>query len=78
MARYGRVPSNISQLGYELMLFFGQQLQTNGVYFQDGLNKTELIPGHLFQGFRFQNARDNQLVPFIKFRGGVLQLVEKR
>ena len=75
---YGKVPSNLSQLGYEMMLFFGNQLKTNGVYFQDALNKSEVIPGHLFQGFRYQDNRDNQMVPFVRFRDGILTLVEKR
>lgn len=78
LKEYGRVPSNLSQLGYELMLFFGNQLKTNGVYFQDGLNKAEFLPGYLSQGFKYQYSRDNQLVPFVKFKGGVLNLVEKR
>jgi ABC-type branched-subunit amino acid transport system substrate-binding protein len=78
MKAYGKVPSNLSKLGYELMLFFGNQLKTNGVYFQDGLNKAENIPGYLSQGFKYQNSRDNQSVPFVKFRGGVLTLIEKR
>lgn len=76
--RYGRVPSNFSQLGYEMMLFFGNQLKTNGVYFQDALNSAEFLQGHLFRGFRYQFSRDNQLVPFAKFRDGVLTLIEKK
>ena len=78
LSKYGKVPSNVALLGYEMMLFYGNQLKTNGVYFQDGLNKTEFIPGHLFQGFRFQFSRANQHVPFVKFRNGVLALVGKR
>ena len=78
LSKYGKVPSNVSQLGYEMMLFYGNQLKTNGVYFQDGLNNAEFIPGHLLQGFRFQHSRDNQHVPFVKFRNGVLSLAGKR
>lgn len=78
LRKYGKVPSNLSVRGYEMMLFFGNQLKTNGVYFQDGLNNAELVPGHLFQGFRYQFSRDNQLVPFVKFQDGVLTLVETR
>lgn len=78
LRKYGRVPSNLSILGYEMMLVFGNQLKTNGVYFQDGLNNTEVLPGYMFQGFRYQYSRDNQLVPFTKFRDGVLTLIEKR
>lgn len=76
MNKYGKVPSKLSLLGYEMMLFFGNQLQTNGVYFQDGLNDHEVIPGYLFQGFRYQHSRDNQLVPLVTFKGGVLTLVK--
>lgn len=75
---YGKVPSNLSQLGYEMMLFFGNQLKTNGVYFQDGLNNAEFFPGHLSQGFKYQFSRDNQVVPFVKFGNGVLKLIETR
>lgn len=78
LSAYGKVPSNVALVGYEMMLFFGNQLKTNGVYFQDGLNKEEIIPGYLFQGFKYQFSRDNQLVPFVKFRNGVLTLVENR
>lgn len=75
LAKYGKAPSKLSQLGFEMMLFYGNQLKKNGVYFQDGLNNTAFIPGHLFQGFKYQYSRDNQHVPFVKFRSGVLTLV---
>lgn len=76
LKKYGKVPSNFSQLGYEMMLLFGGQLKTNGVYFQDGLNNTEFIPGHLFQGFSYEYSRDNQVIPFARFRDGVLTLIK--
>lgn len=76
MEKYGKVPSNLAQRGYEMMLFFGNQLKTNGVYFQDGLNNAEFIPGHLFEGYRYQYTRDNQVVPIVKFQGGVLRLIK--
>jgi hypothetical protein len=78
LKKYGRAPSNLSQLGYEMMLLFGNQLKTNGVYFQDGLQSAKSLPGYLFQGFNFQDARDNQVVPFVKFVDGKLALVEVR
>lgn len=77
LEKYGRVPSRLSLLGYEMMLLFGNQLETNGVYFQDGLNSAGFLPGHLFQGFKYQYTRDNQVVPFVKFKDGVLTLIEK-
>lgn len=77
MEKYGKVPSNLAQRGYEMMLFFGNQLKTNGVYFQDGLNNAEFIPGHLFEGYRYQYTRDNQVVPIVKFQGGVLRIIKR-
>jgi hypothetical protein len=59
-----------------MMLFFGNQLRKNGVYFQDGLNNTEFVPGHLFQGFKYAYSRDNKLVPFARFKNGVLTLIK--
>jgi ABC-type branched-subunit amino acid transport system substrate-binding protein len=76
MKKYGKLPSKLSQLGYEMMLLFGNQLQKNGVYFQDGLNNTDFIPGYLFQGFKYQYTRDNQVVPFVKFQDGVLTVIK--
>jgi hypothetical protein len=75
---YGRTPSAFAKIGYESMLFLGQQLKKNGVYFQDGLSKESFIPGFLSEGFNFQSSRDNQLVPFVKFNEGELVLIEKR
>jgi tetratricopeptide (TPR) repeat protein len=76
--RHGRTPSNFAKLGYEFMLFAGQQLKKNGVYFQDGMSKEKFIPGYLSEGYNFQFGRDNQLVPFVRFIGGELRVIGKR
>lgn len=78
IAEHGRSVSNVAKMGYEFMLFLGQQLQTNGVYFQEGLNKAGAIPGYLGQGFNYTDSRDNQVVPFVTFKNGELFLIEKR
>jgi hypothetical protein len=75
---HGRTPSPVARMGYEFMLFFGNQLKTNGVFFQDGLSKAGTLPGYLFEGFNYQNSRNNELVPFITVKKGELTLVEKR
>jgi tetratricopeptide (TPR) repeat protein len=75
--RYGRVPSTFAKMGFELMLFYGNQLKTNGVFFQEGLSKAEQ-PGYLSEGFDYKNTRDNNLIPFIRFRRGELVVIEKR
>ncbi len=76
LRKYGKPATSLALRGYEMMLFFGNQLQQNGVYFQDALNNTGFIPGHLFQGFRYQYTRDNQVVPFVRFRNGIPTLIE--
>jgi hypothetical protein len=75
---HGRTPSTTARMGYEFMLFFGNQLKTNGVYFQDGLSKSTAFPGYLGEGFNYQFGRDNQLVPFVRFKNGQITLIEKR
>lgn len=75
LSKYGRAPSKVSQLGFEMMIFYGNQLNKNGVYFQEGLNNAEFVPGYLFQGFNYQYSRNNQHVPFVKFKDGVLTLI---
>jgi tetratricopeptide (TPR) repeat protein len=75
---HGRTPSLYSKMGYEFMLFTGNQLKKNGAYFQDGMNKEKAINGYLTQGFNYQFSRDNQLIPFIRFKNGGAVLVDKR
>jgi tetratricopeptide (TPR) repeat protein len=75
---HGRVPSDYAKMGYEFMLLMGNQLKKYGVYFQEGLNEQEVIPGVLNEGYNFQFSRNNQLIPFIRFEGGELKVIEKR
>ena len=75
---HGREASTVARIGYELMLFIGNQLKTNGVYFQDGLSRAGTLPGFLSEGFHYGSNRDNQLVPFIGMQKGELILIEKR
>lgn len=80
--KHGRVStgnpySDYAKLGYEFMLFIGHLLQRYGVYFQDALNQQK-FPGYLTEGYDFQHARDNQLVPFVMFKEGSLVLVDKK
>ena len=73
---HGRVTSTIPytdyvKTGYDFMLFAGNMLKAHGVYFQDALNRKE-IKGYLTEGYNFQFSRDNQHVPFIRFKDGEL------
>lgn len=76
--KHGRVPNHFAKTGYEMMLFFGNQLKTNGVYFQEGLSKAGIVPGYLYEGFDYRYTRDNNLIPFIRFKRGELVVIEKR
>jgi tetratricopeptide (TPR) repeat protein len=78
LKKHGRTATNVARMGYEFMMLMGNQLKTHGVYFQDGLSKSGIIPGYLTEGFDFQINRDNNLVPFITFKRGALTLIEKR
>jgi hypothetical protein len=73
---HGRVPSAHAKMGYELMLFAGNQLRENGVYFQEGLNRKGYFPGYLYQGYNFQQSRSNQFVPFIRYEDDRMKVIQ--
>jgi hypothetical protein len=73
---HGRVPSAHAKLGYELMLFAGNQLRENGVYFQEALNRKGYFPGYLYQGYNFQYSRSNQFVPFIRYAEDRMKVIQ--
>jgi tetratricopeptide (TPR) repeat protein len=75
---HGKQASNMARLGFELLIFAGQQLKQHGVYFQEGLQKAGVIPGYMGEGFDYRFGRDNQLVPFTTFKMGEQTLIEKR
>jgi tetratricopeptide (TPR) repeat protein len=73
---HGRVPSLHAKMGYELMLFTGNQLKENGVYFQEALNRKGFFPGVLYQGYNFQFSRSNQFVPFIRYEDDRMKMIQ--
>ncbi|SHH14159.1 substrate-binding protein [Chryseolinea serpens] len=75
---HGRAPSNYAVLGYAYMLFVGNELKKNGVYFQDALAKEGIIPGNLTEGYNYQQGRSNELVPFVRFEEGEMKVLERR
>lgn len=76
--KHGRVPTSYASGGYELMMFLGNQLKKNGVYFQEAMSKAGTIPGYLTEGYNYQAGRSNDLVPFIRFEAGNMKVVEKK
>jgi ABC-type branched-subunit amino acid transport system substrate-binding protein len=75
---HGRTPTAYASTGYELMLFLGNQLKKNGVYFQDALSKAGVVPGYITEGHNYQLGRSNDLVPFIRFEAGNMKVIEKK
>ncbi len=78
--KHGRSPNSLStnyaRIGYELMLLLGHALKKYGVYVQDGFN-TETQHGFLTGGFDFRFTNYNQLVPFVEFKDGSLEVIAK-
>lgn len=75
---HGRIPTVYASIGYEMMLFLGNQLKKNGVYFQEGLTRAGVIPGYMTEGYNYQSGRSNELIPFVKFDNGIIKVVDKR
>lgn len=75
---HGRMPSAYAKMGYEFMLFAGKQLKKSGVYFQEGMNQEQFIPGQLVEGYNFQLSRDNQHIPFVRFKKDKVLIIDKK
>ena len=65
---YQTVPSEFHFMGYEVIRFLGKILQKNGKYFQNGFAEDKYVPGYLSEGFDYQGANDNQVVPMVGVR----------
>jgi len=73
---HGTLPSSYAQKGYEFMMVLGHALKEFGVYFQDGSTKA-IVPGVLTFGYQMMPTHDNGIVPFISFKGGKLEAINK-
>jgi tetratricopeptide (TPR) repeat protein len=73
---HGALPSSYAQKGYEFIMILGHALKRFGVYFQDGLMKTK-VPGVLTFGYQMMPTHDNGLVPFVSFKEGRLEAINK-
>jgi hypothetical protein len=71
-----RQPTSINQFsGYDIIALAGQLLSENGVYFQSGLITGKIYQGKVFEAYRYGYAQDNQIVPIVKMKESVLQIV---
>ena len=66
-----------AKVGFEFMMFIGRLLNRNGVYFQQGFASQSKIEGWLYTGYNFQEARDNQFIPFISFKDGQMTALNR-
>jgi hypothetical protein len=73
---HGMLPNSYAQKGYEFMMVLGHSLKRYGVYFQESLMK-ERVPGALTSGYQMLPTHDNGLVPFISFKQGRLEPINK-
>ncbi len=73
---HGILPGSYAQKGYEFIMVLGHALKKYGVYFQENL-MNDRIPGVLTFGYQMQATHDNKVVPFISFRGGRLEAINK-
>jgi hypothetical protein len=73
---HGVLPSSYAQKGYEFLMVLGHSLKMYGVYFQEGLMKAR-APGVLTSGYQMLPTHDNGLVPFVSFRQGRLEPINK-
>ncbi|WP_340154002.1 ABC transporter substrate-binding protein [uncultured Marivirga sp.] len=73
--KFNKLPSQYSYDGYETMWFFGTQLIEFGNYFQYGLYNEGFQNGHLYFGFDYTNANDNQVVPIMKMQDLELKML---
>lgn len=64
-----------AKVGFEFMMFVGHSLNRSGIYFQQELSKQGKIDGYFTSGFDFHAARDNQYVPFVYFKDGLMKTV---
>jgi hypothetical protein len=71
-----RQPASINQFsGFDIISLAGQLLNEHGVYFQNGLKSGEIYQGKVFEAYKYGFAQDNQIVPIVKMKESVLQIV---
>jgi tetratricopeptide (TPR) repeat protein len=78
LATHGVYPTPQAVAGFEFMLWVGKALHQHGSYFVPGLQTTGFQPGAIYQGFDYTGSQDNQYVPFVRFVGGQLVVVNPR
>lgn len=66
-------PGLYARVGFEFMLFLGQQLKSSGgAALKEKISAAGSLEGFLSGGFNFRGTADNQVVPFIIFKDGAL------
>lgn len=76
--RYGVYPSKHAIIGYDLMFYFGTQLQESGKYFQLDLGIKGTVAGQLSPGLNYANTQYNAYVPVMGWDGNKLVIFDPK
>jgi ABC-type branched-subunit amino acid transport system substrate-binding protein len=68
-------PSDYAYSGFEMLLYFGNQLNAYGSQFQTFLPTSGTVSGAFRPGLGYETAHDNQFVPILKVENQQLELV---
>ncbi len=71
-------PTEYAAKGFELGVFFGNNLDKFGKYPQTAWNKEGRQSGILTEGYLFTQSQDNQLVPFLEFGDDGLEVIIRK
>lgn len=71
--KYNVLPSKYAYAGYDAMYYIGQMLHQYGTYFQEFYTGPQPVKSLLFSGYNYFDAQDNQVVPIIRFKDGILR-----
>lgn len=75
--KHGRLPNAYARNGFELMMIYGQAMHEYGNYFQHAFDAAAFLPGIIYSGHNYLAARDNQVVPILRFKQGELHMLKK-
>ena len=73
--KYQMGPSVYANIGYDMMLFYGDQLMRKGPNLQKSLVQSDFSYGSTLPGVDFRGSFDNKFVPIVKFEDYTLKVV---
>lgn len=76
--RFYEIPNKYTYVGYDLMTYIGNMLNSYGIYFQEFYTQKGKVNSLFYSGYDYFNANDNQLVPIVKYEESQLKPVDVR